>query len=66
MTATPNQASLAFADDDSAPLRPPFAADLAIERTRLLYQGSRVPTLFMLLNGLACACLLWGNSKPLA
>ncbi|MGX5726779.1 EAL domain-containing protein [Metapseudomonas otitidis] len=59
MTATPNQASLAFADDDSAPLRPPFAADLAIERTRLLYQGSRVPTLFMLLNGLACACLLW-------
>ena len=36
-----------------------FAAEIALERTRLLYQGSRLPTLFMLLNGLASAYLLW-------
>jgi diguanylate cyclase (GGDEF)-like protein/PAS domain S-box-containing protein len=35
------------------------AADRTVERTRLLYQGSQVPTLFMLLSGLACAYLLW-------
>nr|WP_298136533.1 EAL domain-containing protein [uncultured Pseudomonas sp.] len=36
-----------------------FAAEIALERTRLLYQGSRLPTLFMLLNGLASGYLLW-------
>lgn len=35
-----------------------FATDIAVERTRLLYEGSRIPTLFMLLCGLACAYLL--------
>ena len=43
-----------------------FATDIAVERTRLLYQGSRVPTLLMLLSGLACAFLLWNEqSAPL-
>lgn len=43
------------------------AAELAVERTRLLYQGSQVPTLYMLLSGLACAYLLWSpdNSQRL-
>ena len=40
-------------------IRQQYATDLDIERTRLLYQGSRLPTLFMLLNGVACAYLLW-------
>ncbi|HBX57781.1 putative bifunctional diguanylate cyclase/phosphodiesterase [Pseudomonas sp. UBA2684] len=43
----------------SREIRQQFATDIAVERTRLLYQGSRVPSLFMLLNGLACAYLLW-------
>ena len=38
-------------------------ADLAVERTRLLYQGSQVPTLLMLLSGMACAYLLWSPSN---
>ncbi|MES2820238.1 MAG: EAL domain-containing protein [Pseudomonadota bacterium] len=42
-----------------------FATAMAAERTRLLYQGSRVPTLFMLLNGLACAYLLWNPQDSL-
>lgn len=37
-----------------------FATDIAAERTRMLYQGSQVPTLFMLLCGVACAFLLRG------
>ncbi|VXD04814.1 Diguanylate cyclase [Pseudomonas sp. 8Z] len=32
-----------------------FATDIAVERTRLLYQGSRLPTLLMLLVGVLCA-----------
>ncbi|WP_205992553.1 hypothetical protein, partial [Pseudomonas viridiflava] len=36
-----------------------YAAQLAAERTRLLYQGSLMPTLLMLLNGGLCAWLLW-------
>ena len=40
-------------------IRRNFAAQLAVERTRLLYQGSLLPTLLMLLNGLVCAWLLW-------
>ncbi|MFI8381148.1 EAL domain-containing protein [Pseudomonas sp. NPDC079086] len=41
-----------------------FATDIAAERTRMLYQGSQVPTLFMLLSGVACAFLLWGALPP--
>ena len=44
-------------------MREHFATDLALERTRLLYQGSQIPTLFMLLNGLACAWLLWNSAN---
>lgn len=40
-----------------------FAAPLALERMRLLYQGSLLPTLFMFLNGLVCAWLLWGAER---
>ncbi|WP_313712229.1 EAL domain-containing protein [Pseudomonas sp.] len=40
-------------------VRRQFATQLSVERTRLLYQGSLLPTLFMLLNGLLCAWLLW-------
>ncbi len=38
-----------------------FATDIAVERTRLLFQGSRLPTLLMLLVGLACSLLLWNQ-----
>ena len=41
-----------------------FATDIAAERTRMLYQGSQVPTLFMLLSGVVCAFLLWGALPP--
>ncbi|MGB4072456.1 EAL domain-containing protein [Pseudomonas sp.] len=41
-----------------------FATDIAAERTRMLYQGSQVPTLLMLLSGVACAFLLWGALPP--
>lgn len=48
------------AADDCTPLvEPAFAAQLAAERTRLLYQGSLLPTVFMLINGLVCSWLLW-------
>lgn len=40
-------------------VRQQFAAEIAVERIRLLYHGSRTPTLFMLLCGLVCAVLLW-------
>ncbi|WP_260958414.1 EAL domain-containing protein [Pseudomonas citri] len=40
-----------------------YATEMAVERTRLLYQGSLLPTLFMLVNGLVCAALLWGPSR---
>ena len=39
------------------------ATEMAVERTRLLYQGSLLPTLFMLINGLVCAALLWEPSR---
>lgn len=45
--------------------RKQFATQLAVERTRLLYQGSLLPTLFMLLNGLVCAWLLWSPQRYL-
>jgi diguanylate cyclase (GGDEF)-like protein/PAS domain S-box-containing protein len=40
-------------------IRNQFADQLALERTRLLYQGSLLPTLFMFINGLVCAWILW-------
>ncbi|MDD0975958.1 putative bifunctional diguanylate cyclase/phosphodiesterase [Pseudomonas fontis] len=46
-------------------IRRQFATQLAVERTRLLYQGSLLPTLFMLLNGLVCAWLLWSPQRYL-
>ena len=33
-------------------IRKQYAMEMAVERTRLLYQGSLLPTLFMLINGL--------------
>jgi diguanylate cyclase (GGDEF)-like protein/PAS domain S-box-containing protein len=45
--------------EESRALHQQFATEIAVERTRLLYQGSQVPTLFMLLGGLTCAALLW-------
>lgn len=46
-------------------IREQFATQLVAERTRLLYQGSLLPTLFMLLNGLVCAWLLWSPQRYL-
>jgi diguanylate cyclase (GGDEF)-like protein len=40
-----------------------YATELAVERTRLLYQGSLLPTLFMFVNGLLCAWLLWSPQR---
>ena len=40
-----------------------FATPIGIERARLLYAGSRLPMLFTLLCGLACAFLLWGQAN---
>ena len=44
-------------------IRQHYAMEMAVERTRLLYQGSLLPTLFMLLNGLVCAWLLWSPER---
>ncbi|MBV7570074.1 EAL domain-containing protein [Pseudomonas sp. PDM27] len=44
-------------------IRKQFAMEMAVERTRLLYQGSLLPTLFMLINGLVCAGLLWSPQR---
>ncbi|MGE8478685.1 MAG: putative bifunctional diguanylate cyclase/phosphodiesterase [Pseudomonas shirazensis] len=46
-------------------VRRQFATQLSIERTRLLYQGSLLPTLLMLFNGLLCAWLLWSPGRYL-
>jgi len=62
MSATPSAAVTAPNPLESQAVREHFATDLALERTRLLYQGSQIPTLFMLLNGLACAWLLWSSA----
>lgn len=42
-----------------------YASQLAVERTRMLYQGSLLPTLFMFINGLVCAWLLWEPERYL-
>jgi diguanylate cyclase (GGDEF)-like protein/PAS domain S-box-containing protein len=44
-------------------IRRQYAMEMAVERTRLLYQGSLLPTLFMLINGLVCAGLLWSPQR---
>ncbi|CAI9009181.1 diguanylate cyclase [Pseudomonas chlororaphis] len=44
-------------------VRKQYAMEMVVERTRLLYQGSLLPTLFMLLNGLVCAWLLWSPER---
>ena len=44
-------------------IRKQYAMEMAVERTRLLYQGSLLPTLFMLINGLVCAGLLWSPQR---
>jgi len=44
-------------------IRKQYAMEIAVERTRLLYQGSLLPTLFMLINGLVCAGLLWSPQR---
>lgn len=48
---------------DARVIRKQYAMEMAVERTRLLYQGSLLPTLFMLLNGLVCAGLLWSPQR---
>ncbi|PYC29503.1 diguanylate cyclase [Aquipseudomonas alcaligenes] len=59
MTQANRGASASAAAEASRAIAQQFATEIAVERTRLLYQGSQVPTLFMLLSGLACAALLW-------
>jgi len=44
-------------------IRKQFATQIAVERTRLLYQGSLLPTLFMFINGMLCAWLLWNPAR---
>jgi hypothetical protein len=46
-------------------IRKHYAMEMAVERTRLLYQGSLLPTLLMLVNGLVCAWLLWSPQRYL-
>ncbi|MBB1518493.1 GGDEF domain-containing phosphodiesterase [Aquipseudomonas guryensis] len=65
MTTPVTPAAAPVSPLDSRAIRQQFATEIAVERTRLLYQGSQVPTLFMLLNGLACAALLWGGEQSL-
>lgn len=48
---------------DPRVIRKHYAVEMAVERTRLLYQGSLLPTLFMLINGLVCAALLWSPQR---
>ena len=59
MTQSLRGASAGTVGEESLALHQQFATEIAVERTRLLYQGSQVPTLFMLLGGLTCAALLW-------
>ena len=46
-------------------IRKHYATEIAVERTRLLYQGSLLPTLLMLVNGLVCVWLLWNPRQVL-
>ncbi|MBV6285512.1 EAL domain-containing protein [Pseudomonas aegrilactucae] len=58
-------ASVSVPPDARRNIRKQYATQLAVERTRLLYQGSLLPTLLMLLNGLVCAWLLWSPQRYL-
>ncbi|WP_225592276.1 putative bifunctional diguanylate cyclase/phosphodiesterase [Pseudomonas sp. PDM15] len=59
MTQPLRGASASVVAEESRAIHQQFATEIAVERTRLLYQGSQVPTFFMLLSALACAGLLW-------
>ncbi|GFM54917.1 hypothetical protein PSCICL_25970 [Pseudomonas cichorii] len=50
-------------DTSRRDIRKKFATQLRVERTRLLYQGSLLPTLFMFISGLVCAWLLWSPER---
>ena len=50
MTQSLRGASAGSVGEESRALHQQFATEIAVERTRLLYQGSQVPTLFMLLG----------------
>ncbi|MDG1583349.1 EAL domain-containing protein [Pseudomonas sp. GOM6] len=65
MTQPHREAPASSAADDSQVIFQRFATDIAVERTRMLYLGSQVPTLFMLLGALACAGLLWQGQQSL-
>ncbi|CAD5107148.1 putative bifunctional diguanylate cyclase/phosphodiesterase [Zestomonas carbonaria] len=65
MTVTSRPSRSGPSVDADREIRQQFAAEIAVERIRLLYQGSRTPTLFMLLCGLACAVLLWDQRQGL-
>ncbi|MBC7213540.1 MAG: PAS domain-containing protein, partial [Pseudomonas sp.] len=62
---TQDCAAIGASPETTRSVRRQFATQLSIERTRLLYQGSLLPTLFMLLNGLLCAWLLWSPARYL-
>ncbi|HEY6610762.1 MAG TPA: diguanylate cyclase, partial [Pseudomonas sp.] len=56
-----------FSSDVAPPVIEPddvrqhYAAEIEAALTRQLYRGSRLPTLLMLLGGLSCVALLWGQ-----
>ena len=56
-----------FSSDVAPPVIEPddvrqhYAAQIEAALTRQLYRGSRLPTLLMLLGGLSCVALLWGQ-----
>ena len=63
MTTPVQNSSASLPQNESRAIRQQFATQMAAEQTRLLYQGSQVPTFLMLLNALACAGLLWGGKQ---
>lgn len=62
---TQDFAAIGASPETARSVRRQFATQLCIERTRLLYQGSLLPTLLMLINGLLCAWLLWSPERYL-
>jgi diguanylate cyclase (GGDEF)-like protein/PAS domain S-box-containing protein len=65
VTASPDSPRHIATSARQSGLQRRIAGELALERTRLLYQGAGVPTLFMLLTGLACTHLLWSPDAVL-
>src|SRR5690606_12715256 len=61
MTASLDPVSVATVPEPSVERQ--YATQIAIERTRMLYQGSRLPTLFMLICGLVSAVGLWSPAQ---